>query len=295
MNKEINEDEIIECFGSTENYEDIAMQVAQELKKEIKDKGLEKNFEGIDIIKEFCYPYLQNWMKDNKDTISKVLKMKNKSFSEKEIQEYIQQHAQEQIELDIKFKELFGEEKLSTKEQEKKEKLENKPEELTTEEAIKKLTDENEEQIQAYRKIYSEEKFSSKLERDIDEGFISVYSNPKDFQIPFSKFVSSKILKGNTEFTVSTNEKEDFDFFINQEQIAIINDLGIQIIEVYVPDKEYPEKMTRSTFIQREKEEECEKELKELYQKFQQQGVDVSAISERILGLENERKEEQTK
>lgn len=43
----VTEEQKIECFGSLEKYESIAMQVAEILKEEIKSKGLESHFENI--------------------------------------------------------------------------------------------------------------------------------------------------------------------------------------------------------------------------------------------------------
>lgn len=286
----VTEEQKTECFGSLEKYESIAMQVAQILIEEIKSKGLERHFEDIDIMNEFIYPYLQSWVETNKDTITKVLEMKKKVFTKKDIEEYIKSNSIAPQELlELKFKELFEGKELTDQERKRKEDLENQPEDyITTEEALEKLKNENEEQIQECRHSYSEESFNSKLKKDIRYGFIQVCSNPKDFQLRFNGFVTPKILKGNTEFTMSNNENGDFDFLVNQAQIVTVHDCGVSLIEVYVPDKEYPEGMTRSDLIQKEKEEACEEELKALYQKFQQQGVDVSAVSKRILGLERE-------
>lgn len=100
--------------------------------------------------------------------------------------------------------------------------------------------------------------------------------------------MTPKVIRGNTDFSISTNPNGEYDFLLNQVQIAMWNELGELMIEVYVPDKKYPEGMTRSALIQKEKEDVCEKELTALYKKFQQQGVDVSAISKRILGLDKE-------
>ena len=222
---------------------------------------------------------------------------KRKVFTKKEIEEYIKSNSKVPQELlELKYKELFEGKKLNNQERKRKEDLENQPEDyITEEEALEKLKIENEEQIQACRHRYSEESFNSKLEQDIRYGFIQVCSNPKDFQLRFNEFVTPKILKGNTEFTMPNNENGNFDFLVNQAQIVMINHLGVQLIEVYVPDKEYPEGMTRSALIQKEKSDACEEELKALYQKFQQQGVDVSAVSKRILGLEREDFSEQAK
>lgn len=292
----VTEEQKTECFGSLEKYESIAMQVAQILIEEIKSKGLERHFEDIDIMNEFIYPYLQSWVETNKDTITKVLGMKKKVFTKKDIEEYIKSNSIAPQELlELKCKELFEGKELTDQERKRKEDLENQPEYYITEEALEKLKNENEEQIQACRHSYSEESFNSKLKQDIRYGFIQVCSNPKDFQLGFNKFVTPKILKGNTEFTMSNNENGDFDFLVNQAQIVMLNYLDVQLIEVYVPDKEYPEGMTRSALIQKEKEDACEEELKALYQKFQQQGVDVSAVSKRILGLEREDLNEQAK
>lgn len=292
----VTEEQKTECFGSLEKYESIAMQVAQILIEEIKSKGLERHFEDIDIMNEFIYPYLQSWVETNKDTITKVLGMKKKVFTKKDIEEYIKSNpiAPQEL-LELKCKELFEGKELTDQERKRKEDLENQPEDYITEEALEKLKNENEEQIQACRHSYSEESFNSKLKQDIRYGFIQVCSNPKDFQLRFNEFVTPKILKGNTEFTMSNNENGDFDFLVNQAQIVMLNHLDVQLIEVYVPDKEYPEGMTRSALIQKEKEDACEEELKALYQKFQQQGVDVSAVSKRILGLEREDLNEQAK
>lgn len=293
----VTEEQKTECFESLEKYESIAMQVAQILIEEIKSKDLERHFEDIDIMNEFIYPYLQSWVEANKETITEVLEMKRKVFTKKEIEEYIKSNSKVPQELlELKYKELFEGKKLNNQERKRKEDLENQPEDyITEEEALEKLKIENEEQIQACRHRYSEESFNSKLEQDIRYGFIQVCSNPKDFQLRFNEFVTPKILKGNTEFTMPNNENGNFDFLVNQAQIVMINHLGVQLIEVYVPDKEYPEGMTRSALIQKEKSDACEEELKALYQKFQQQGVDVSAVSKRILGLEREDFSEQAK
>lgn len=292
----ITEEQITECFGGLEKYESIAMQVAQILIEEIKSKGLERQFENIDIMNEFIYPYLQSWVEANKDNITKVLEMKRKVFTKEDIEEYIKFHSKTPQELlELKFKELFEGKDLTDEERKRKENLENQPEKYTTEEAIEELKNENEEQIQKCRHSYSEGSFNSKLKQDISYGFLKQYSNPKDFQLNFNAPITQKLIRGNTEFKISTNENEDYDFLVNQVQIVATHHLGLLIIEVYVPDKEYPEGMTRSDLIQKEKEDACEKELKALYQKFQQQGVDVSAVSKRILGLEREDLSEQAK
>lgn len=299
MNNDIKiaEEQKTECFGSIKKYESIATHVAQILIEEIKSKGLERHFEDIDIMNLFIYPYLQSWIEANKDSITKVLKMKRKVFTKKDIEEYIKSNSiTPQGLLELKFKELFEGKELTDEEQKRKEDLENQPEDhITDEEAIEKLENENEEQIQACRHSYSEESFNSKLKRDISYGFIQKYSNPKDYQLNFNTLVTPKVIQGNTEFKIPTNENGDYDFLVNQVQIAMLNHLNVLLIEVYVPDKEYPEGMTRSALIQKEKEEACEKELKALYQKFQEQGVDVSTVSKRILGLEREDVHEQAK
>lgn len=285
----ITEEQKIECFGSLEKYEIIAMKVAQILIEEIKIKGLEKYFEDIDITNEFSYPYLQNWIEKNKNTIAKVLEMKRKVFTQDDIEEYIKSNTVVSQEfLELKFKELFGEKELTDEERKEKQCLENQPEEYTTKEAKEKLENENEEQIQEYRSSYSEKSFNTRLKRDIRYGFIKKHSNPKDFQINFNALVTPKVIRGNTDFSISTNQNGEYDFLLDQVQIAMWNELGELMIEVYVPDKKYPEGMTRSTLIQKEKEDVCEKELTALYKKFQQQGVDVSAVSKRILGLDKE-------
>lgn len=290
---QVTEEQKIECFGSLEKYESSAIQVAQILNREIQINGLEKHFEDINIMNEFVYPYLQSWIEENKDTITKVLEMKKKVFTQKEIEEYIESNPKENLEfLELKFKELFEEKKLNSQEQERKENLENQQELYTEEEALEKLKNENEKQIQEYRNTYSEESFNLKLKQDI---FIYLYSNPKDFEVACNKIVHPKILKGNTEFKIPNNEKGDFDFLVNQVQIVRVDYPCIKFIEAYVPDKKYPEGMTRSSLIQKEKEDECEKELKALYQKFQQQGIDVSAVSKRILSLEKENSNGQIK
>lgn len=123
-----------------------------------------------------------------------------------------------------------------------------------------------------------------------------MHSNPKDYQLKFNAFITPKVIQGNTDFKISINENGDYDFLVNQVQIAIINDIGVQIIEVYVPNKEYPEGMTRSALMQKGREDACEKELKALYQKFQQQGVDVSnVLSKIILDIQREDLGEQAK
>lgn len=286
---QITEEQKIECFRSLENYESIAMKVAQILIQEIKFKGLENYFEDIDIMNEFSYPYLQNWIEKNKNTIAKVLEMKRKVFTQVDIEEYIKYKTVPSEEfLELKFKELFEDKKLTDEERKEMQRLENQTEEYTTEEAKEKLENENEEQIQEYRNSYSEKSFNTALREDIMYGFIKKCSKPKDFKLDFNGVITPKVIRGNTDFSISTNPNGEYDFILNQEQIAIWNGLGKIQIEVYVPDKKYPERMTRSTLIQKEKEDACEKALRELYKKFQQQGVDVSAVSRRILGLGQE-------
>lgn len=294
-NNQINEEQKAECFGK--KYESIAMQVAEVLMEEIKSKGLESYFEDIDIMNEFIYPYLQSWIEANKDNITKVLKMKKRVFTKEDIEECIKSNPIVPQELlEFKIKELFGE-GLTDEEQKRKENLENQPEKyITEEEAIENLENENEKQIQDYRSSYSEESFYSKLNQDTSYGFIKMHSNPKDYQLKFNAFITPKVIQGNTDFKISINENGDYDFLVNQVQIAIISDLGVQIIEVYVPNKEYPEGMTRSALMQKEREDACEKELKVLYQKFQQQGVDVSnVLSKIILDIQREDLGEQAK
>lgn len=289
-NTKITEEQKKECFGSLENYESIAIKVAQILIDEIKRKSLEEYFKDIDIMNEFVYPYLQRWVEFNKDTIDKVLGMRKKAFTDDEIKRYISSNSVVSQELvELKFKEVFEGKGLTGEELERKEELENQPETLTKREAINKLQNEKEEQIQSCIQSYSEERFNSRLKKDINYGFIQKYSNPKEFELKLNGAVTPKVLKGNTEFAIQTNENGDYDFLVNQVQIALYNSHEVQPIKVYVPDKEYPEGMTLSDLIQKEKEEACEKALKALYEEFQQQGVDVSALSEKILGLDKDK------
>ncbi len=146
---------------------------------------------------------------------------------------------------------------------------------------MEKLKQENLEEIENLRSNYCDNKLRDYLQYYCREGFIWVCHSPKEFVVKLDDTLSEqKILKGNTKLLNRSDGDGFYDFNVNEVQIATrLSTLG-SFIQIYIPDKEYPVGMTRRKFLSREKELELKfiGEFKNVCEKYQEQGLDVSAI-----------------
>lgn len=288
------ENQIIEILGSQEKYIEYKNLIIQALKRELDLSGIATCFDDTAIFEQFADFYLQGWLFDNEELINRVRQLKDKNFTQDEIRNFIEKHPiiPEDIESLLNEKrliEMFGEgngkESLNHEDEEKINDYMKNPELLSEEDALSLMKDNLSSEISQLMECFGLQSFKNNLDSQFNIGFLHVNSNPKDFDINRRNIKS--ILKGNTKFNTSHREQSDdeqYDFEVNSEQIVIIGlQKGYPIIEVYIPDKEYPEGTLRSTLIQKEKEDICEKELRALYLKFQGQGVDFSKVYQSVM------------
>lgn len=290
----MTENQIIEILGSQEKCIEYKNLIIQALKRELDVSEIATCFDGIDIFEQFADFYLQGWLFDKEELINRVRQLKDRNFTQDEIRNFIEEHPiiPKDIESLLNRKrliELFGVgddiESLTSEEEEIINDYMKNPELLSEEDALALMNDDLNSEISQIMKGFDLQSFKGNLVQQINIGFLHVNSNPKDFDITRRSIKS--ILKGNTEFNTSHSEQfddEQYDFEVNSKQIVII---GLQkdypIIEVYIPDKEYPEGTLRSTLIQKEKEDMCGEELRALYLKYQRQGVDFSKVYQNVM------------
>lgn len=297
----MTEGQIIEILGSEERYIEYKSLIIQALRRELDIFGTVAHFDETDVFEQFTNFYLQGWLFDNEQIINRVRQLKDRKFTQDEISNFIKEHPviPKDIEVLLNRRKLigfFGDgegiESLTPEEEKKINDYMKNPELLSEEDALTLMYDDLKSEISQRMKDFDLQSFRRSLEQQSSYGFLHVSSNPKDFDINRREIKS--ILKGNTEFNTSFSEQfnnEQYDFEVNSEQIVIIGlQKGYPIVEVYMPDKEYPEGTLRSSLIQKEIEDKCEEELKALYQKYQGQGVNFSRIYQNVMA--NERNNE---
>ena len=272
----MNKSEIISFLGSAEIYEEYKNLVIEELKRQIDFYGYTKNFEETNVYEQFAELYLQSWMYSNQRFIDEVHELQNKVFSEEEIREYRNKNPiiPEYIGdiMEEEFRCIFGDEELSAEKKQQKEDYFNNPQLLSEEEAQAKMKKDNEDKISKIMEFFDLQHFKDTLRRK--PCFLLVRSDPKHFGISnkHEEFFT-RILKGNSgckKSFMELSEGEEYDYVVSSDQIFIIRYKKYKPeILAYIPDKEYPEGMLRSAWIQQENDTQVRDELKTVYDKFQ--------------------------
>ena len=274
----MDKSEIISFLGSEETYEKYRQLVIAELKRQIELMELVTHFEGTNVYEQFADFYMQGWISTNQRWVDEVNIIRNKVFSQEEIDNYIKSNPivpkdiPEYIE-NIQYKELFEEEEITPKEKQDMAEYFNGLPLLSEEEARTEMERNKQVEISRIMELFDLQHFKDDLKTK-QIHFLNVYTNPKDLSI--GKRVIKSVLKENSGSKTSIGELpegEEYDFDVNSEQIFIVglpkND---PFIFAYFPDKEYPEGMLRSTLIQNENNSafiaEATDQLKALYDKY---------------------------
>ncbi len=290
MNNNVNERQSANSFLNPDDYNKYITKVLSLLKEEINSMGLEDKFEGIDLVETFIQPYLLGKM--NEIGINSFLK---REISQKEIDEYIDKNKSEVIDsemIELLSRKLFGDKPLTLEEEKRVEYYKTHPiyKETMSESEAKEIMQKQQEIVYETALHTLDDLISTQSCRS---RFIMFYTNPHDF-IP--KVASTKgILKGEPLNEI-LDDKISYNFQVNEEMITAIGLSYPEMIEVYSPIEQYPEGMTFSALLRKEKEDECAKKLEELYRDFQLQGIDVSAVfKSKMLELANENTKEPEK
>lgn len=274
----MNKSEIISFLGSVEIYEEYKNLVIEELKRLIDFYGYTKNFEETNVYEQFAELYLQSWMYSNQRFIDEVHELQNKVFSEEEIREYRNKNPiiPEYIGdiMEEEFRCIFGGEELSAEKKQQKEDYFNNPQLLSEEEAQAKMKKDNEDKISKIMEFFNLQHFKDTLRRP--PCILQVRSDPIYFDISKNEKFFIRILKGNSGYKkpfMELSKGEEYDYVVSSDQIFIIRYKKYKPeILAYIPDKEYPEGMLRSAWIQQENDNQFTKEFiaqnKELYNKF---------------------------
>lgn len=289
MNDKVSEKQSTNLFLNTDDYNRYITKILSLLQKEINSMGLEDKFEEIDLIETFVHPYLFGKM--NEIGINSFLK---REISQEDINEFIDRNKSEIMDdegVELLSKKLFGDTPLTTEEEKRLEYYQSNPKykETMSESEAKEIMKEQQKIVyETALKILDD-----LIAQNCRSGFIQIYTHPYDFS---PKVASTKgILKGEPLREILDDEIS-YDFQVNEEMITAIGLSYPEMIEVYSPIEQYPEGMTFSALLHKEKEDECAKKLEELYRKFQRQGVDVSAVfKNKMLELANENTKETEK
>lgn len=272
MNDNVNERQSANLFFNPDDYNKYITKVLSLLKEEINSMGLEDKFEGIDLVQTFIQPYLLGKM--NEIGINSFLK---REIAQKEIDEYIDKNKSQVIDsemAELLSRKLFGDKPLTSEEEKRVEYYKTHPiyKETMSESEAKEIMQKQQEIVYETALHTLDDLINTQSYRS---GFIMFYTNPHDFT---PKVASTKgILKGEPlkEFL---DDKISYNFQVNEEMITTIGLSYPEMIEVYSPIEQYPEGMTFSALLRKEKEDECAKKLEEIYRDFQLQGIDVSAV-----------------
>lgn len=288
--KNLDDSQVIDIINRFASYEELKEYVIKMLQEEIKNKGIGKIAESCNLIEQFIPGYFKKIVFMERENIEKLIRLKAKHFSEEEIANYAQSHKIPNVSMEIacaaKALELFG---IPCPESEKKQveeynKLseEEKERVMTNEEVLKEMEEERNSDIAFYT-----ENITSKINSEIRNlhkyGIIRTTSDPKKYDIGM---VNTKVLLGDLKNDDTSDNQNDF--YVNKPQVQILVN---GFIYIYQPNKNYPEDMLKSTYLQQEEEKKLKTELNALYEKYRDKNVDFLKIYQQVIAGKEQSKE----